>query len=53
MPQPGRPRGPDILDTGTRLVARARQIVARRGSTLIVEAAREGFELVLDPVAKR
>jgi len=24
MPQPGRPRGPDILDTETRLVARAR-----------------------------
>jgi ribonuclease BN (tRNA processing enzyme) len=31
----------------SRLVARARQMVARRGSGLIVEAAREGLELVL------
>jgi phosphoribosyl 1,2-cyclic phosphodiesterase len=37
----------------SRMVARARQMVSRRGSPLIVEAAREGLELVLDPVGKR
>ena len=37
----------------SRMVARARQIVANRGSPLIVEAAREGFELVLAPVQKK
>ncbi|MGH9591472.1 MAG: hypothetical protein ACRD5L_00165, partial [Bryobacteraceae bacterium] len=37
----------------SRMVARARQMVANRGSSLIVEAAREGLEVVLDPVAKK
>ena len=36
----------------SRMVARARRIVARRNSPLVVEAAREGFELVLEPVVK-
>jgi ribonuclease BN (tRNA processing enzyme) len=35
----------------SRMVARAREMAAQRGSSLIVEAAREGFELVLDPAA--
>jgi ribonuclease BN (tRNA processing enzyme) len=39
-------------DEVSRMVARARQMVARRGSALIVEAAREGVELVLNAVAK-
>jgi phosphoribosyl 1,2-cyclic phosphodiesterase/ActR/RegA family two-component response regulator len=34
----------------SRMVARARQIAARHNSPLLIEAAREGFELVLDPV---
>ncbi len=34
----------------SRMVARARQIAARRHSPLLIEAAREGFELVMDPV---
>jgi phosphoribosyl 1,2-cyclic phosphodiesterase len=37
----------------SRMVARARQMVFRRGSPLIVEAAREGLELVLEPVGKK
>lgn len=37
----------------SRMVARARQIVARRNSPLLVEAAREGFELVLAPLPKK
>lgn len=36
----------------SRMVARARQIVAHHQSSLIVEAAREGCEVVLDKVAK-
>jgi ribonuclease BN (tRNA processing enzyme) len=36
----------------SRMVARARQTAARHNSPLLVEAAREGLELVLDPVAK-
>ena len=36
----------------SRMVARARQIAARHNSPLLVEAAREGFELVLDPAPK-
>jgi phosphoribosyl 1,2-cyclic phosphodiesterase/ActR/RegA family two-component response regulator len=35
------------------MVARARQIVARRKSPLLVEAAREGVEVVLDPVPQK
>jgi phosphoribosyl 1,2-cyclic phosphodiesterase/CheY-like chemotaxis protein len=35
----------------SRMVARASEMAAQRGSSLIVEAAREGFELVLDPAA--
>ncbi|MGD1084573.1 MAG: MBL fold metallo-hydrolase [Verrucomicrobiota bacterium] len=37
----------------SRMVARAREMTANRGSSLIVEAAREGFELVLDPLASK
>ena len=33
----------------SRLVARARQLVAEKGSDLIVEAAREGLEIILQP----
>ncbi|MGD0814228.1 MAG: response regulator [Verrucomicrobiota bacterium] len=36
----------------SRMVARARQLAARRGSSLVIEAAREGYELVLAPKAK-
>lgn len=36
-----------------RMVARGRQIAARRNSPLLVEAAREGLELALDPAAKK
>jgi len=36
----------------SRMVARGRQIAARRHSPLLVEAAREGLELVLDRVEK-
>jgi phosphoribosyl 1,2-cyclic phosphodiesterase/ActR/RegA family two-component response regulator len=39
---------PDHTDEKiSHMVARARQVVARRGSNMIVEAAREGFELIL------
>ena len=45
---------PDHTDEKiSHMVARARQMVARRRSNLIVEAAREGFELVLAPKAQR
>jgi phosphoribosyl 1,2-cyclic phosphodiesterase/ActR/RegA family two-component response regulator len=37
-------------DEISRMVARAREMTANHGSSLVVEAAREGFELVLDPV---
>jgi phosphoribosyl 1,2-cyclic phosphodiesterase len=37
----------------SRMVARARQVAARHNSPLLIEAAREGLELELDPVAKR
>jgi phosphoribosyl 1,2-cyclic phosphodiesterase len=41
---------PDHTDEQiTRMVARARQVVAQRHSSLIVEAAREGYELILAP----
>jgi phosphoribosyl 1,2-cyclic phosphodiesterase/ActR/RegA family two-component response regulator len=33
----------------SRMVSRAREMVARRGSSMLVEAAREGVELVLHP----
>ncbi|MEO5803440.1 MAG: response regulator [Verrucomicrobiota bacterium] len=36
-------------DKISRLVARARQLVEEKGSNLIVEAAREGFEVILEP----
>ena len=35
-----------------RLVTRAREIVAKHNSTLLVEAAREGFEILLEPTTK-
>ena len=42
---------PDHTDEQiSRMVARARQMASRRGSTLVIEAAREGYELVLAPV---
>jgi ribonuclease BN (tRNA processing enzyme) len=37
-------------DQVSRMVARAREMVQRHGSTLIVEAAREGCEVVLPAV---
>lgn len=37
----------------SRMVARAREMAASRGSSLVVEAAREGFQLVLDPVGSK
>ena len=44
---------PDHTDEQiSHMVARARQMVARRRSNLIVEAAREGYELVLAPKAQ-
>jgi phosphoribosyl 1,2-cyclic phosphodiesterase len=44
---------PDHTDEHvSRMVARARQIVAHHQSPLIVEAAREGCEVVLDKIAK-
>jgi phosphoribosyl 1,2-cyclic phosphodiesterase len=44
---------PDHTDEQiSRMVARARQMVARRHSSLIIEAAREGYELILAPKAK-
>jgi phosphoribosyl 1,2-cyclic phosphodiesterase/ActR/RegA family two-component response regulator len=44
---------PDHTDEQiSRMVARARQMVARRRSSLMVEAAREGYELILAPEAK-
>jgi len=44
---------PDHTDEQiSRMVARARQIAAQRRSSLIIEAAREGFELILAPKAK-
>jgi phosphoribosyl 1,2-cyclic phosphodiesterase/ActR/RegA family two-component response regulator len=36
----------------SRMVARARRTAARRNSPVLVEAAREGFELVLHPAGK-
>ena len=36
----------------TRMLERARQIVAMHGDTLAVDAAREGLEYVLNPVPK-
>jgi phosphoribosyl 1,2-cyclic phosphodiesterase len=42
---------PDHTDEQiSRMVARARQMAARRHSRLIVEAAREGYEMILDPL---
>ena len=35
----------------SRMVARARELAARHKSNLIVEAAREGLELILNPIA--
>ena len=35
------------------MVARAREIVAQKGAHLMVEAAREGFEIELDPIEKK
>jgi phosphoribosyl 1,2-cyclic phosphodiesterase/ActR/RegA family two-component response regulator len=44
---------PDHTDEQiSRMVARAREMAARRHSNLIVEAAREGYELVLAPKEK-
>jgi len=44
---------PDHTDEQiSRMVARARQMAARRQSSLIIEAAREGYELILTPKAK-
>jgi phosphoribosyl 1,2-cyclic phosphodiesterase len=44
---------PDHTDEQiSRMVARARQMAARRRSSLMVEAAREGYELILAPKAK-
>ena len=49
---------PDSFSDGGRFaetdaaLERARQMVARRRSNLIVEAAREGYELVLAPKAQ-
>lgn len=44
---------PDHTDAQiSRMVARAREVVAARHSDLIVEAAREGYELTLKPAAK-
>jgi phosphoribosyl 1,2-cyclic phosphodiesterase len=41
---------PDHTDEHiTRMVARARQMAAQRHSALIIEAAREGYELILAP----
>ncbi len=36
-----------------RLLTRARDVVAQHGGNLIVEAAREGFEITLDPIEKK
>jgi phosphoribosyl 1,2-cyclic phosphodiesterase len=45
---------PDHSDEDiSRIVARARQIAARCKSPLLIEAAREGVEVVLDSVVKR
>jgi phosphoribosyl 1,2-cyclic phosphodiesterase/DNA-binding NarL/FixJ family response regulator len=35
-----------------RMVTRAREIVSQHGADLLVEAAREGFEVVLEPASK-
>ncbi|MGP8201945.1 MAG: response regulator [Limisphaerales bacterium] len=44
---------PDHADEQiSRMVARARQMAARHGSSLVIEAAREGYELVLAPDTK-
>ena len=43
---------PDHTDEQiTRMLERARQMAARRQSPLIIEAAREGYELILAPKA--
>jgi len=44
---------PDHTDEQiSRMVARAREMAARRRSPLMIEAAREGYELILAPKAK-